>query len=121
MPLLGEQVRGRRDREGLERGRTSPEGATGPRATRNLTRGGDRPSSEAEPHPRGRPVLERGGTSPEGASRPRARRRLASAVLCPSSEAEFRPRVAGPTILVGRQGRGPSRWVVIYLEHVLGL
>jgi hypothetical protein len=79
------------------------------------------PSSEAEPHPRGRPALERGGTSPkgacslerggaspeghpalerggpspEGASNPRARRSSVSAVLCPSSETEFRPRVAG--------------------------
>jgi hypothetical protein len=61
MPLSGEQVRGRRAREGLEQGGTSPEGATGPRARRNLTRGGDRSSSEAEPRPRGRPVLERGG------------------------------------------------------------
>jgi hypothetical protein len=57
-----------------------------------------RPSSEAEPHLRGRPTLERGGTSPEGAPSPRARRKLASAVSCPSSEAEFRPRVAGPTV-----------------------
>jgi hypothetical protein len=55
----------------LERGGTSPEGASGPRARRNLTRGGVRPSSEAEPHPRGRPTLERGGTSPKGASGPR--------------------------------------------------
>jgi hypothetical protein len=54
-----------------------------------------RASSEAKPHPRGRPALERGGTSPEGASDPRARRNLDSMVLCPSSEAEFRPRVAG--------------------------
>jgi hypothetical protein len=36
----------------------------GPRAMRNLTRGGDRPSSEAEPHPRGRPALERGEVVP---------------------------------------------------------
>jgi hypothetical protein len=36
----------------------------GPRAMRNLTRGGDRPSSEAEPHPRGRPTLERGEVVP---------------------------------------------------------
>jgi hypothetical protein len=57
-----------------------------------------RPSSEAEPHPRGRPALKRGRTSPEGATGPRARRKFASAVSCPSSEAEFRPRVAGPTV-----------------------
>jgi hypothetical protein len=70
-----------------------------------------RASSEAEPHPRGRPAIERGGTSPEGATSPRARRRRASVALCPSSEAEFHPRVAGPTILAGRwghQGRGPQ-------------
>jgi hypothetical protein len=124
MPFSGEQVRGQQTCEVLERGGTSPEGVTARRARRNLTRGGDRPSSEAEPHPRGRPALERGGTSPEGATGPRARRRFAGAVPRPSSEAEFRPREAGPTILVGRQGyqcRGPSCWAVIYLKHVLGL
>jgi hypothetical protein len=31
-----------------EQGGTSPEGATSPQARRNLTRGGDQPSSEAE-------------------------------------------------------------------------
>jgi hypothetical protein len=73
MPLSGEQVRGRRTCEVLERGGTSREGATGPRARQNLTegatgprarwnltRGGDCPSSEAGPHPRGPPALERG-------------------------------------------------------------
>jgi hypothetical protein len=77
-----------------------------------------RASSEAEPHPRGRPALERGGTSPEGAFSPRARRNLTRgvtsprarwgfvrAVPCPSSEAEFRPRGPGLTVLVGRWGR----------------
>jgi hypothetical protein len=34
----------------LERGGTSPEGASNPRAKRNLTRGGVQPSSEAGPH-----------------------------------------------------------------------
>jgi hypothetical protein len=34
----------------LERGGNSPEGATSPRVRRNLTRGVDLPSSEAEPH-----------------------------------------------------------------------
>jgi hypothetical protein len=48
MPLSGEQVWGRRAREVLERGGTSLEGATGPRARWNLTRGGDQPPSEAE-------------------------------------------------------------------------
>jgi hypothetical protein len=37
-----------RGRPALKRGGTSPEGATSPRARWNLTRGGDRPSSEAE-------------------------------------------------------------------------
>jgi hypothetical protein len=41
-----------RGRPALERGETSPEGAIGPRARRNLTRGGDQPSSEAEFRPR---------------------------------------------------------------------
>jgi hypothetical protein len=63
----------------LERGGTSPEGASEPRARRNLTREGVRPSSETEPHPRGvQPSseaeswwyggvsLERSGVSPEG-------------------------------------------------------
>jgi hypothetical protein len=91
---------------------------------RNLTRGGNRPSSEAEPHPRGRLALERGGTSPEGSTSPRARQRFASAVLRPCSEAEFRLRGAGPTVPVGRwdhQGHGPGRWAVIYLKRVLWL
>jgi hypothetical protein len=81
MPLSGEHVWGRRAREALERGGTSPEGATDPRARRNLTRGGDRPSSEVP-----------------GAPSPRARRKFASAMSYPSSEAEFCPRVAGPTV-----------------------
>jgi hypothetical protein len=104
MPRSGEQVRGWRARESLERGRASPEGASSPRARRNFTRGGVQPSSGAEPYSRGRPTLERGGTSPEGASIPRARRSLVSAVLCPSSKAEFRPRVAG----VDRSGGPPG-------------
>jgi hypothetical protein len=92
-----------------ERGGVSPEGATSPRARRQLTRGGDQPSSEAEPHPRGRPALERGGTLPEGASRPRARWGLVSAALCPSSEAEFRQRGAGADCSGGLLGR-PRPW-----------
>jgi hypothetical protein len=87
-----------RGRPALERDGTSPEGASGPRARRNLTQGGDRPSSEAGPRARQRPALERGGTSPKGATVPRARRRFTSVVSCPSSEAKFRPRVAGPTV-----------------------
>jgi hypothetical protein len=67
-------------------------------ARRSLTRGGVPPSSEADPHLRGHPALERGGSSPEGAPSPRARREFVSVVPCPSSEAEFRPRMAGPTV-----------------------
>jgi hypothetical protein len=100
MPRSGEQVRGRRARESLERGGDSPEGVTNPRARRNLTRGGDGPSSEAEPLPRGRPALERGGPRPRGRLALERAGVLVSAVLCPSSETEFRPRVAGPTVLV---------------------
>jgi hypothetical protein len=80
-------------------------------------------SSEAGPHPSGRPSLERGGTSPEGATGPRARWRFTSVVSCPSSEVEFRPRVAGPTVLVGRWGhrcRGPICWAVIFFEARFG-
>jgi hypothetical protein len=62
--LSGEKVQRRRAHEVLERGRTSLEGATGPRARLNLARGGIQPPSEAEPHPRGRPALERGGGLP---------------------------------------------------------
>jgi hypothetical protein len=67
-----------------------------------------RPSSEAEPHPGGRPALERRGTSPQGATGPRASRKFASAVMWHSSEAEFRPRVAGPTV---RWAAGATRAV----------
>jgi hypothetical protein len=51
---------------GPERCGTSPEGATGPRARRNLTRGGDRPSSEAKLYRYGAVPLERSGVPPEG-------------------------------------------------------
>jgi hypothetical protein len=63
-----------RARPALEQRGTSPEGVTGLRARRNLTRGGDRSSSEAEPRPRGRPVLERGGDLPARCCAPRAKR-----------------------------------------------
>jgi hypothetical protein len=97
--------------------------ATSPRARQDLTRGGDQPSSEAGPHPRGRPALEQGGTSPEGATSPRARRKSTGAVPRPSSEAEFCPSVAGLTVLVGRwdhQCCGPSCYAVVYFKRVLG-
>jgi hypothetical protein len=43
-----------RGRPALERGRVSPEGASGPQARRSFARGGVPPSSEAEFHLRGR-------------------------------------------------------------------
>jgi hypothetical protein len=43
----------------------SLEGASSPRARRNLTRGGDRPSIEAELYRRGTVPLERSGVPPE--------------------------------------------------------
>jgi hypothetical protein len=55
-----------RGRPAPERGGISPEGATDPRARRNLTRGGDRPSSEANLYRCGAVPLERSGVPPEG-------------------------------------------------------
>jgi hypothetical protein len=96
MPRSGEQVRGRRARESLERGGDSLKGASGPRARRNLTQRGGQPSSEAEPYSRGRPALE-------------LRWSFVSAVSYPSSEAEFRPRVAGADCSGGLLGP-PGPW-----------
>jgi hypothetical protein len=82
---------------------------------RNLTRGGDLPSSEAEPHARGDRPSSEAESHPRGRSSPQVRQGLVSAALCPSSEAEFR---SGPAALVGRgplpRGRG-------LFERVLGL
>jgi hypothetical protein len=58
---------------------------------RNLTRGGNRPSSEAEPHPRGRLALERGGLTRGGDQ--------------PSSEAEIRQCGVAP---LQRSGVSPE-------------
>jgi hypothetical protein len=68
-----------RGRSALDRDGALLEGVSSPRARRNLTRGGVRPSSEAEPYPRGdRPSseanlfrcgvvpLERSAAPPEG-------------------------------------------------------
>jgi hypothetical protein len=79
MPLPGEQVWRRRARDTLERdgssleGRlaldrdgASLEGASSPRARRNLTRGGDRASSEANMCRYDVVPLERSGVPPEG-------------------------------------------------------
>jgi hypothetical protein len=49
-----------------ERGRVPLEGASDPRARRNLARGGDRPTSEAELYRGGAVPLERSGVPPEG-------------------------------------------------------
>jgi hypothetical protein len=73
-----------------------PRGAIGPRARRNLTRGGDQPSGEVGACQCSAMPLERSGVPPEG------------------DRADC---------LVGRwghQGRGPSRWAVSYLKRVLG-
>jgi hypothetical protein len=78
-----------------------------------------RDSSEAEPHPRGRPALERGGDSPVGASSPRARQNLTrggrpplerggvSLVRCcaPRAKRSFARGWPGLAALVGRWGR----------------
>jgi hypothetical protein len=64
-----------------------------------------RPSSEAEPHPRGRPALERGGASPEGASRHRARQILTRGGVPPSSKAD--PQLRGRPALE-RGGSSPE-------------
>jgi hypothetical protein len=78
MPRSGEQVQGRRARESRERW--------------NLTRGGIQLSSEAEPHPKGRPALERGGVLLVWCRAPRANLSFARGWL-------------GLIVLVGRWGR----------------
>jgi hypothetical protein len=86
-------------------------GVSGPRARRNLTRGGVWPSSVEEPHPRGRPTLERGGTSILWSCAPRAKWSFARGWL-------------GLTVLVGhrgRQDRGPLLLSRDCLECVLRL
>jgi hypothetical protein len=62
-----------RGRASRERGRPAPErggvpleGASDPRARRNLTRGGDRPTSEAELYRGGVVPLEQSGVPSEG-------------------------------------------------------
>jgi hypothetical protein len=55
-----------RGRSSLDRDGASLEGASAPRARRNLTRGGDRPSSEAKLYRCGVVPLERSGVPPEG-------------------------------------------------------
>jgi hypothetical protein len=71
-----------RGRSTLDRDGTSLEGVPGPRARWNLTRGGDRPPSKAEPHPRGLPALERGRVLPVWHRAPRAKRSSARGWLC---------------------------------------
>jgi hypothetical protein len=123
MTLSGEQVWGRRAREAFERGRTPLEGVSSPRARRSLTRGGDRSSSEAGSHPRGRLTLQRGKTSLEEASSPRAGRKSTSGASCPSSEVEFRLRVdelSAWWAAVVTRAVGPAVGLWVYLKHVLG-
>jgi hypothetical protein len=71
-----------RGRSALDRDGTSLQGVPGPRVRRNLTRGGDRPPSDAEPHPRGLPALERGGVLPVRHRAPREKRSSARGWLC---------------------------------------
>jgi hypothetical protein len=82
-----------------------------PRARRDLTRAGDRPSSEEGPHPRGRPALERGGGLLVWCRAPRAKW---------SSDRGWLGRqfwwAAGATGAVGPSA-GPS----FFLKRVLGL
>jgi hypothetical protein len=78
----------------LERGGTSPKGATGPRARRNPARGSAQPPSEAEVCPCGAAPLERSGVLLEGGW-----------AVC----------LVGHR---GHQGRGPSRWAVSFVLSV---
>jgi hypothetical protein len=55
-----------RGRPGPERGGVPLEGASDPRARRNLTRGGDRPTSEADLYRGGAVPLEWSGVPPKG-------------------------------------------------------
>jgi hypothetical protein len=55
-----------RGHSALDRDGALLEGASSPRARRNLTRGGDRPSRKAELHRCGTVPLERSGVPPEG-------------------------------------------------------
>jgi hypothetical protein len=64
-------------------------GPRGPRARRNLARGGVQLSIETVPRSRGRPAPERGGVPLEGGTGPRARRNLTRGGDRPSSEAEL--------------------------------
>jgi hypothetical protein len=83
-----------------------------PQARRRLTRGGVQPSSEAEPHSRGRPPLERGGVSLVRCCAPRAKR----------SFARGWPGLAALVGRWGRQVRGPlplgHECVFVFCEFV---
>jgi hypothetical protein len=70
-----------RGRSAIDRDETSLEGASSPRARRNPARRGAQPSSEAEPHPRGRPALDEGKVLPVRHRHPRAKQ--SSAQGCP--------------------------------------
>jgi hypothetical protein len=72
-----------RGRWALDQDGASLEGASSPRARRNLTRGGVQPSNEAEPYPRGRPALERGEFVSVRRRTPRAKRSSARGWLRP--------------------------------------
>jgi hypothetical protein len=67
MPSSETETRSRGEgRPAPERGGVPLEGASYPRARQNLTRGGDRPTSEAKLYRGGAVPLERSGVPPEG-------------------------------------------------------
>jgi hypothetical protein len=108
MPLSREQVQRRRAHEALERGGTLPEG-------------GDRPSSEAEPHPRERPALERGGTPLEGVPSPPSKAEVCPCGVAPLERSGVLLEGGWVVYLVGRQGHqgsGPSRWTENFVLSV---
>jgi hypothetical protein len=63
-----------RRRSALDRDEVSLEGASSPRVMRTPARGGIRSSSDAEPHPWGRPALKRGEVVPVRCRTSRAKR-----------------------------------------------
>jgi hypothetical protein len=65
MPSSETEIRSR-GRPAPERGGIPLEGVPSPRARRNLTRGGDRPSSKAKFYQCGIATLERSGAPPKG-------------------------------------------------------
>jgi hypothetical protein len=73
MPSSETEIRSR-GCSALDRDGTSLEGSSSPRVRKNPARRCAQPSSEAEPHPMGRPALERGEVLPVRHRHPRAKR-----------------------------------------------